>query len=153
MDVACKDGSTPLVWAVAARRADVAEALIHKGAKVDLNLSPSKDRASSCFADKGLIPLQPLHVAARAGAPDLVRFILREGAQVGAGTDRPTDRTHVYTHTHTHTHTPSPPSLITKCNLHIEYCLHLKQLSYIWIYVLILQYCHFYYNHSPCIVM
>ena len=88
MDVVSEDGSTPLVWAVAARQSEMAEVLIRKGAKVDLNLSPSsKDSPSFCLNDKGLVPLQPLHVAARAGDPDLVKLILREGAQVGGRTD------------------------------------------------------------------
>lgn len=94
MDVASKDGSTPLVWAVAARQSEMAEVLIRKGARVDLSLSPSskdslstQDNPAFSLNDKGLVPLQPLHVAARAGAPDVVKLILREGAQVGGKTD------------------------------------------------------------------
>ena len=106
MDVVSKDGSTPFMWAVAAQQSEMAEVLIRKGAKVDLSLSPSsqdspsskespssqdnpssQDSPSFCLNDRGLVPLQPLHVAARAGAPDMVRLILREGAQVGGRTD------------------------------------------------------------------
>ena len=112
MDFTCKDGSTPLVWAVAARRAEMAEVLIHKGAKVDLNPSP-KDSPSCLLADKSVVPLQPLHVAARAGASNLVKLILREGAQVGARTDRLTDRRAQYLYLFVNTQLPSNYTVIT----------------------------------------
>ena len=115
MDVVSEDGSTPLVWAVAAQQSEMAEVLIRKGAKVDLNLSPSsKDSPSFCLNDKGLVPLQPLHVAARAGDPDLVKLILREGAQVGGRTDRQMELFSCTGSTHTHMHGIS-------CNTYILY--------------------------------
>ena len=124
MDVVSKDGSTPFMWAVAAQQSEMAEVLIRKGAKVDLSLSPSsqdspsskespssqdnpssQDSPSFCLNDRGLVPLQPLHVAARAGGPDSVRLILREGAQVGGRRDGQMDwfscspgSTHIHMH-------------------------------------------------------
>ena len=88
MDALCQDSSTALAWAVAARHAEMAEALICKGAKVELDLSPHTSNPPCHFVSKSLVPKQPLHVAARAGMSDLVTLLLKEGAQVGGKTDR-----------------------------------------------------------------